>query len=387
MTISPPSKVKLREDEPARVLVTGIDALVLSLDVIWQHEAFFELLDERKEQARGTEHGAPIDLYDTGHTFSTVNVRGYGSDGYDFLLVGKEFSLKIGRWKELKTRPSVMMDLRSEALWQHGPARLVERVLAMLSNVGADIKTVKPSRLDLCMDLLLPESVWCPEIVRHFVTRAVKTAQHSAYGRLTGITVGSGDISARIYDKPVEIFTKSNKIWMFDIWGLQFVPDKHAIARVEFQLRREALKELGMDVLHDLFGKIAEIWAYCVRSWLKVQDDPTKHHTQRHTLPWWLVVQDSFLGIQAATPLIRVKAIRADRKQLTQQILGQMASLVALTVQVFELNANRQLTVKEGLEVVLKAIDALKISDAEFTERVKLKFARYRRSEPPKELS
>jgi hypothetical protein len=66
--------------------------------------------------------------------------------------------------------------------------------------------------------------------------------------------------------------------------------------RVEDQARREALKQLGIDTFDDLLTKAAALWSYFTRSWLKVQDDPSKHHTQQKTLPWWNMAQDGFLG-------------------------------------------------------------------------------------------
>jgi hypothetical protein len=384
VTISPPPNVKLAPDEPARVLASGFDGLVLSMNIVWENERFFWLLDEVKELAKGTELGVPLDLYDTPETFSSVILKPHGSDGYEWLLIGKEFTLKIGNWMEPKTRPSAMLECRSEALWHQGPRMLVSRVRKMLERVGAKIQVIKPSRVDQCVDVLLPASSWGLGIADHLVTRAIKDGIFRANRKATGITVGSGDLLARIYDKPLEIIMKSNKIWMFDVWGIPSVPSDHFIIRVENQVRREALKQLGIDTFDDLLAKAAALWSYSTRSWLKVQDDPSKHHTQQKTLPWWEVVQDGFLGVQGENPLVRTKAMRADRKQLTQQIVGQIASLMALHIQGCELNGERKLSIVHSMGFVREAIMDLGITNEDFTEKVKLKFAKYRRSEPPK---
>jgi hypothetical protein len=76
--------------------------------------------------------------------------------------------------------------------------------------------------------------------------------------------------------------------------------------------------------------------------------------------------------------------MRADRKQLAQQIVGQIASLMALHVQGFELNGERELSIAHSLGLVREAISELGMTNEDFTEKVKLKFAKYRRSEPPK---
>jgi hypothetical protein len=100
--------------------------------------------------------------------------------------------------------------------------------------------------------------------------------------------------------------------------------------RVEFQLRREALKALGVDTFGDLQAHAQNLWGYCTQKWLKFQDRPGKHHTQRTTLPWWVVVQSPFEGCQDATPSIRVRAVSLDQRRLVHQIGGLTASYLAL---------------------------------------------------------
>src|SRR5690606_16321245 len=144
---------------------------------------------------------------------------------------------------------------------------------------------------------------------------------HLRHEQLTGISVGRGQISARLYNKPLEIQTKSHKFWMFDVWGVQHVPDDLRIIRVEVQLRREKLKALGINLLADLWAKEAGLWAYCTQRWLKLQTGGP-HHTQRRTVPWWSVVEAGYAGAQGAEPLVIEKAVRATRERLMKQILG-----------------------------------------------------------------
>jgi len=42
---------------------------------------------------------------------------------------------------------------------------------------------------------------------------------------------------------------------MFDIWGLKEVPEGKKIIRIEFQMRREVLKQLGLRRLKISFKK------------------------------------------------------------------------------------------------------------------------------------
>jgi hypothetical protein len=117
---------------------------------------------------------------------------------------------------------------------------------------------------------------------------------------------------------------------MYDIWGIKSVPDGKKIIRVEFQLRRQALNDLCLHHIFDLFKHLHNVWGYCTPKWLKFQDNPGKHHTQRNTLDWWEVVQNGFMGQQHPNPLIRKKAIEEDLNNLLNQICGLLTSVHAI---------------------------------------------------------
>lgn len=298
MTISPPANVKV-EVEEGRVLSSGFDTLVLSIDVQWESDALFLKLGELKELAKGAEMQTPGVLQAAGGADPWIfNLAPHGAQGYEWLLVGRGFTLKIGNWMTPKSRPSVMAELRSEALWHQGPRATADAVRSLLENQGGQVLSVKASRADLCVDVLLPAAAWSVHVKDHLVTRAVNVASFDWHRKLTGLGIGSGMISARLYDKPLEIATQSHKVWMFDVWRLPSVPLGRRVIRVEFQLRREAIKDLGIDTLAELLAQGGNVWAYCTQEWLKLQDDPGKHHTQQQTLPWWGVVQNGFAGAQ-----------------------------------------------------------------------------------------
>jgi hypothetical protein len=330
-TNSPPANVnaELGRREAARVLANGYDTIVLSFDVIWSNTALFDHLDELKEKAKGTGQAIPgvIELQSNPDWRWCYNVQLNGSKGYEWLLLGREYAMKIGRWVAPKSRPSVMVEIRSETLWHLSPRVAIARVVQLIQSAGGKVERAKISRMDLCCDVLLRAPRWSLKLLDHLVTRAASVDPHLVQGRFSGVSIGRGAVLARLYDKPLEILSRSNKDWMFDIWKLSDVPDGHKVVRVEFQVRREAGKELSMNAVDDLFDKGSRLWAYLTRKWLKVQDDPSVHHTQQHTLPWWKVIQGGWTGAQTATPLVREKAIHADRRQLTRQVFGSITSL------------------------------------------------------------
>ena len=242
---------------------------------------------------------------------------------------------------------------------------------------------IKPSRVDLCVDLLLRAEAWKPELVGCFVTRARDVNSYLQSHKLSGYSIGKGAIVARLYDKPREIRMKSHKDWMYDVWGIESVADDHRIIRVEFQMRRDVLREIGMRTWEDLRSNLPSLWIYCSQMWLHLVDDASLHHTQQHVLPWWQVVRNGFEGVQGAEPLVRTKAINHDLRRHAAQVMGGMTSMIGLMRQgesvdpdeVFDSESHCLMAAMETL--TLQGID-----DAEFTRRVIRKQAKQVRSGP-----
>ena len=327
MTISPPAKVKLTSENTFQVLASGIDTLDLSIDVHWKDETFFNILNESKTLAIELESAFPIKL--PGIEILAL-IQPFGRKGHQWIVNAGDFDLTIGNWLKPKTRPSIMVHIHSEALWRVGPQEIVEYLRDFLYSAGAESLSIKPSRVDLCIDMTFSQDVWNIDLIPLRVTRSRYAAPHFDNTRMTGISIGKGSIAARLYDKELEIIKKSKKFWMYDIWNIEEgISQELEIIRVEGQFRREAIKELGIDSIEDLFGHIENLWGYFTKEWLKFQDSPGEHHTMRSTFPWWEIVQNAFLGIQNPAPLIRCKVIYPKKKQLYAQSYGTMTSLLA----------------------------------------------------------
>ena len=327
MTISPPAKVKLTETDVFRVLGSGIDSLVLAIDVEWQNEIFFEYLDQKKALAIQHDQDQAIQFPNSG---IFASIKPYGRKGHQWIMSNNDFELSVGNWQKPKHRPSIMATFSAEALWRIGPQSCVDLLKEILYLAGAEGFTIKPSRVDLCLDMVFPTNYWNVNLLPHKVTRSQYAALYFDNIKLTGLSIGKGTIGARVYDKELEIRRKSKKYWMFDIWEIdENIPEEVKIIRIEGQFRREALKELSLDVVDDLFNHIEKLWTYFTQNWLKFESNPGAHHTMRKTLPWWEVVQNGFLGVQKSTPLIRCKAIQPRKKQLFDQSYGTLTSLFA----------------------------------------------------------
>ncbi|HNX93129.1 MAG TPA: hypothetical protein PKI17_06355, partial [Syntrophomonas sp.] len=314
MTNSPPVSVHEKGNAsslaPYTVLSSGIDTLYLNYKLTWENMNFLNSLKEYREEAKASQQPVLImmqtNIPDEAGVFM---VKPFGSGGYAYLLTSDEYALKFVHPGEdsgdTLTRPPLNAEFHSLLLHAMGSKAAESRLQNLLSSAGAVIHSVHVSRVDMFCDILLPESEWGEFIKQQLVGRAKDIARYDSGKLFSGFSIGRGVISARFYDKPLEVI-KSGKSWMYEEWGIPVggVPEGMRIIRVEFQLRREKIKELGIDTFIDLKAYIAKLWAYCTQEWLKVMDNPGKHTTRRKILHWWEAVQNGFLGLPAGKHLI-----------------------------------------------------------------------------------
>lgn len=379
-TISPPAKVKI-EDSPAQVLASGIDSLNLAIDVHWLSTELFSYLSILKETAKNTRKDTlGFFVLENDKDQWPFQVKPHGKNGYEWMLTNKEFTLVIGSWKRPQSKPSVLAEIRSETLWHLGAENAVEKIIEILLSQGGTRITIKPSRVDLCADVLLLEKFWNIDLIELATTRSTYMAPHFTHKKMTGLSIGRGKLCARLYDKPLEIRQQSKKFWMYDIWGIEEVPKDRKIIRVEFQLRRGSLTELAVNDIDDLFSHHNNLWGYCSQNWLKFQTNPGKHHTQRKTLDWWQIVQNGFLGVQSPTPLIRSKVLHYDIDQNTTQALGHIRSLIAAKIAAQKLDEYVPAEIEDGLKEIIKVVKKTPESEAEFAESIKEKKAKFHRT-------
>lgn len=378
-TISPPAKVKSDDSGKVRVLASNIDSLTLTINVNWISDTCFKNLSVMKNFAIQEGKAISILLNGNGSDEYIFSIRPHGAAGHEWILNGKEYTLKIGKWMEPGPRPSIIAEIRSEVLWRIGPEKAVAHLIELIETQGASIEEIKPSRVDPCVDILMSENIWSLDLIKYRVTRSRKIKPCIDGDKIEGFVIGKGKISARIYDKPLEIQQISKKFWMYDIWGLKDVPDKMKIIRVEFQLRREALKELSLNSDTDLFECVSNLWSYCAQKWLKFQDRPGKHHTQRTTFDWWKVVQNGFLDASNANPLIRCKAMSMDSDRLFNSALGYLTSLSASEREINGTDFEEPVTAEEIISVFKKYFEEREISEDVLSKNVFNKRAKFHR--------
>ncbi|MAU41082.1 MAG: hypothetical protein CMF31_05625 [Kordiimonas sp.] len=219
------------------LLLSGIDSLYVSyyldgLALDWDELSF------QKEKLRQDPRSEFLSLRLGGEEWA---LSASGSYPYRYVLRNPYFTVKLAE----ANQPNCYVQYLSEGLWKKGEAWLNQRLENWFKKLGVQKTRVESvSRVDLAFDFHLPEMDFTAE---SFVTRAKKDAQWRDSGKVQTFVMGKGAIVVRVYDKVAEIEQQSQKYWFYDLWG-----QKAEVWRVEFQVRKDKLKAIGINRLEDL---------------------------------------------------------------------------------------------------------------------------------------
>jgi hypothetical protein len=162
--------------------------------------------------------------------------------------------------------------------------------------------------------------------------------------KLTGITIGKGDVMCRLYDKREELATCSpDKLQAEEArWTSGGWDGKAPVTRVEFQLRTVALRELGIISLDEAIdyetgelvpldeSYLARVWGSCLR-WVRhvdqvrTRDGRPQRLTRCPESPLWRVLREG--RVRAGEP---IKRVRVRGGCSTSQTLGCALSTAAV---------------------------------------------------------
>ena len=191
--------------------------------------------------------------------------------------------------------PTVRVQPRSEVLHALGPA---DTVAAFDGPVRAALLQIhwSVSRIDLHADW--QGFALHRDLSERFVGRATARSIYEDGDLCTGFTFGKrkgSRITARLYDKLVDIEAKGSDFW-FDIWGERFDPSL-GVHRLEFEWGREALKSMQLSSPAEVLAALGDLWRYSTSEWLTlrtVTDDQTRSRSP--LAPEWIDIQQSTLS-------------------------------------------------------------------------------------------
>lgn len=180
--------------------------------------------------------------------------------------------LKIGK----HNNPIIKIEFRAEFLLRNGYKIAIELVKDCI-NFLIQKYLIKVSEIHLAKDIQGYEFSTF-DFHRIKTLSKTKTVFHndisSEYyfgNRFTGFSIGKGDELLRIYNKTIEISQKKEKAFIQILsWNYkpEFNPNKN-VWRIEFQLRRERLKDLMLgsglyENLENVINSIPNLWSYLI---------------------------------------------------------------------------------------------------------------------------
>jgi hypothetical protein len=279
--------------EEFQFLLSGIDSLDLGLYVIWGSDwkRRLQSFDKKKQQSR--KQGGLLIHLPSGRI---CNFRPNGKgENYRFHLQFEAYNLFIGIAARPGSSPNVYLSIAAKTLWLNGIETALSWVAEDLKAIGGgSIQFVQVSRVDLCCDFWIPGGLSYDFLLSHKVTHNRKGNLFLDENDVETYYVGNkkSPIQLRIYNKGAEVQQKGGlKLWFLELWQRE---SPENIWRTEFEIKRPALREFGINSLDDLKEKQAGLWLYLTSQWFSLRL-PDNEKAERKTIhPFWRAVQECF---------------------------------------------------------------------------------------------
>lgn len=311
--------------------IRSIDTLEFGLDIHNYKKEFKPIIQELKELREIGFNTGKEQLINYGGINFTLKNRGMRF--YPFRLESEDFVIGLAE-KPLNTNSEVFVKLKAGILWSYGYKEAYVRFKEWFSIFPGEIIGSRTSRLDICLDI--DEIEFDQSDIDKIIARAKsKTnyhpgSMHKFGSEFSGFSIGKGNpIMARIYNKTLENKGKG-KTWFETVWTKNGWDGQKTIWRIEFQLRRKALKELGIEKVENIKENEDRLWNYLTSKWLKIED-----------VKWETVIETNE---PITDPLVRQKVRQGNLVPLTNQIIGIMVSIGVL------INSNSLKEVQEYVE-------------------------------------
>ena len=278
-----PYNSKNIEEKGFRLLRVAVDSLYLSFSGVLHDHVLVALKDLKTlAQSEQPEVQAQAQYVLASHVFE---VKDKGAGVFPFVLDDNAYRIQLSR--PGKKLPMAYVKVSAEYLAHKGPRVVLEELKALLADLGKLTGIILVSRVDLAADFVSAylmdswdRSAW--------VTRASEIQSHSKDQHFTGWSIGMGGvIAARLYDKTREII-QSGKDWAMLLWLPAGWKSGETVWRLEFELKREVLKQLQLSSLESVLDHLTGLWRYASTQWLRLTvpnpDDATRSRWPTHPL-------------------------------------------------------------------------------------------------------
>ncbi|WP_026601369.1 hypothetical protein [Methylomonas sp. 11b] len=317
------------QDKPGfQLLRCGVDSLYLSyrgeLASGWDQR-----LEGLKRAAQSTEEGersnAQVRIGE--HLFE---VRDKGKGRFAYVLVDNCFHIQLSTGNT-SSLPLAYVQVSSEMLTALSVTEAEERLRYIINTLGQVKGEAQISRADLFADFLSTVAMdsWAQA---SWITRAAKIWIHYEKRQFTGWSIGLGGVmGCRLYNKTLEL-EKSKKDCLKPLWSAMGWQEGQSVWRLEFEFKRDALKELGVSSVDQLLASLQGLWAYATVSWLRLTipnpDDENQSRWPNHPLWDSLVAVPWADGVSLPLSRLRKERLPSD-ESLFVNGLGGLTSFMA----------------------------------------------------------
>jgi hypothetical protein len=252
-----------------------------------------------------------------------------GGRHFSYLLRHPNMRIAVSSRKAERI-PLAVVTFQNQFLVSVGPEGAAAAARAAVAELGKLEGDETVSRCDQAVDIGTTQDIgaWCEDA---WVTRASDIHRHTVDGVFTGWSIGLGaDVSARLYDKLLEITTKSQKTYFLDLWQEAGWFHGDGVKRLEHQFRRGVLAQFQLKSLADVQAARPALWDYATREWNRLTvpnpGDETKARWPLH--PFWERIQ----GIKWDGNVSALSRRRLDGRAPSDRTLARMFKAVATSV-------------------------------------------------------
>lgn len=328
-----------------RVLRAGLDTVEVSFRGVVS-EAMTLSLDQARTLAQGTDSPVAVQV---GYQELLMQPRAYGK--WRWRLVTHEYSV-VARPKADATGLAAQVRFSAFGLANRELLDLWVLVSHALQALGT-FEELGVSRADVCADF----QGWVPTPgeMASVVCPAQYRATHGTEKGVQTFVFGKRDL-VRVYDKTAELLV-SGKTWMRELWGYSpNYTEGEPVWRVEYQARREVLKELGIYTFADLVAKTSALLDRGM-SWAQLRT-PTADATKTRWAedPRWTAIREAVFDGIPLSRRGRVSDLMSLERTISQHI-GAAAAAGAYFETGDYLSALQQLSMAAEFHMKSEGID------------------------------